>query len=244
MNNPTLIPYQVTLIEAGMDQAIAFECSAEGDEHALEQAENAYPGCKVQSCSPIQEDKFVIYSPNESALSSGAGFWCNTDGWVDLPSATVFLAAEREMISLPLSTGSDARYVALEEANKQYSEAFALAPSSQVTLRLTLDVTYRLNGETVDEMVARLQKLCEQAIGNGMLTGESEAEVDEYSMEAKIQPEPLTEHELANFMLHRIESGEWSLKDISVRLARFGLMEPNAFVDEMRERIELTEAET
>ena len=34
-------------------------------------------------------------------------------------------------------------------------------------------------------------------------------------------------------------SGDLALEDIPVRLARYGLMEPNAFVDEMRERMEL-----
>jgi len=32
-----------------------------------------------------------------------------------------------------------------------------------------------------------------------------------------------------------------ALEDIPIRLARYGLMEPNAFVDEMRERMELAQ---
>jgi hypothetical protein len=42
-------------------------------------------------------------------------------------------------------------------------------------------------------------------------------------------------------MLQRIETGDLALEDIPVRLARYGLMEPNAFVDEMRERMELAQ---
>ena len=53
-------------------------------------------------------------------------------------------------------------------------------------IRLTLDVTYTLNGENATEMVGRLRRMCERAIGEGMLTGETDAEVDEYSMDAAI----------------------------------------------------------
>lgn len=110
----------------------------------------------------------------------------------------------------------------------------------RIKVRLILDVEYILNGENVTEMAGRLRKMCEYAIGNGMLTGETDAEVEQYSMDVAIQPEPLEEDEIADFMLQRIENGDLDLEDISVRLARFGLMEPNDFVDEMRERMELT----
>ena len=40
-----------------------------------------------------------------------------------------------------------------------------------------LDVTYLLNEEPALKMLERLGSLCERAIGNGMLTGESAAEV-------------------------------------------------------------------
>lgn len=115
--------------------------------------------------------------------------------------------------------------------------------SDRVTLRLTLDVTYDLNGENAVEMVKNLQRLCERAIGEGMLTGESDAEVEEHSMEVVIQPEDLTEDELADFMRERIENDDLALEDIPVRLARYGLMERHAFVSEMRKRMELAKAE-
>jgi len=56
-------------------------------------------------------------------------------------------------------------------------------------------------------------------------------------MDAVIQPERLSEEVVADFMLQRIENGDLALEDIPVRLARYGSMEPNAFVDEMRERM-------
>lgn len=115
--------------------------------------------------------------------------------------------------------------------------------TDHVTLRLTLDVTYNLNGGAAVEMVECLQRLCERAIQWGMLTGASGAEVEQHSMEVAIQPEELTEDELADFMRERIENDDLALEDIPVRLARYGLMERHAFVSEMRERMELTKAE-
>ena len=109
--------------------------------------------------------------------------------------------------------------------------------TENVKVRMTLDVTYALNGENAVEMISRLRKMCERAIGEGMLTGETAAEVEEYSMDAVIPPEPLSEEQLSAFMLKRIENGQIHLGDIPVRLARYGLMERNAFMDEMRERM-------
>ena len=115
--------------------------------------------------------------------------------------------------------------------------------SNRVTLRLTLDITYDLKGENAGEMAKNLRRMCERAIGEGILTGESDAEVEEDSMEVVIQPEELTEDELADFMRQRIERNDLALEDIPVRLARYGLMERHAFVSEMRERMELDNAE-
>lgn len=119
----------------------------------------------------------------------------------------------------------------------------ALLPQPEkVQLRLTLDVTYDLNGENATEMVSRLRKMCERAIGEGMLTGSSDAEVDEYSMEVEIMPEVLPEEDIADLMLRRIESGDLDLGDIPDRLAHYGLMEPQTFLAEMRERLERSNA--
>lgn len=48
MIDNNLIPYRVTLREElGDDFLIVFDCMAEDDDHAAEQAENAYPQCEV-----------------------------------------------------------------------------------------------------------------------------------------------------------------------------------------------------
>lgn len=107
-----------------------------------------------------------------------------------------------------------------------------------VRVRLTLDVAYLLNGESSAEMIARLQQMCEHAIGNGMLTGYTAAEVETYSIEVSIPPHPLSEGEIAGYMRQRIGDGYLLAEEIPMRLARYGLMEPDDFVSEMRERME------
>ncbi|EIK52057.1 hypothetical protein YO5_00565 [Stutzerimonas stutzeri TS44] len=110
-----------------------------------------------------------------------------------------------------------------------------------VNARLTLDVTYLLNGEAALEMLARLQRMCEHAIGEGLLTGETAAEVDTWSLDvsrvSSAADREALEAEIATFMQQRIEDGNLGAEDIPVRLARYGLMAPQAFADEMRERM-------
>lgn len=110
-----------------------------------------------------------------------------------------------------------------------------------VNARLTLDVTYLLNGETAPEMLALLRRMCERAIGEGLLTGETDAEVDIWSMDVSTVPSTsdheALEAEIATFMQQRIEDGNLSAEDIPLRLARYGLMNPKAFTKEMCERM-------
>lgn len=86
-------------------------------------------------------------------------------------------------------------------------------------------------------MVDRLLNMCQRAVGEGLLTGESGAEVDEYEVDAVVLPKPLSEDVLAHLTRHRIENGELALEDLPLCLARYGLMEPADFVGEMQERI-------
>lgn len=121
------------------------------------------------------------------------------------------------------------------------------ATPETVNARLTLDVTYLLNGEAESGILARLRSMCEYAIDEGLLTGETAAEVDEWSIDVSEQPSAADhdalETEIAAFMRQRIEDGDLDAEDIPVRLARYGLMAPEAFADEMRERMEMTDEE-
>lgn len=72
--------------------------------------------------TPLNE-LHVIYSPNESASSDGAGFWSNEDGWVLFDAATKFTTAERDSLNLPIATGQDAKWVSESEAAAAYAES-------------------------------------------------------------------------------------------------------------------------
>ena len=49
-----------------------------------------------------------------------------------------------------------------------------------VTLRLTVDVTYKLNNTRISELKDMLSAIPVHAAGNGMFTGETSAEVDNW----------------------------------------------------------------
>ncbi|WP_254451685.1 hypothetical protein [Duganella vulcania] len=129
-------------------------------------------------------------------------------------------------------------------AQVAHSETLATDQVDTLALRLVLDVTYTPNGVAPAELSERLQAMCEHAIGEGMLTGATMAEVDQRSL--KIIPKPVVpaEADLVAFMQQRIESGNLDAQDIPLRLVRYGLMESHDFASEMHERMELAKEES
>lgn len=111
-----LQPYQVLVSEGGKNSY--FNCLATGGSHAIEQAIEARPNAHVAAAQPKNQ---VIYSPNESAIGDGAGFWSNDLGWVDVLAATRFSNWEKGTLNLPMSTGQDARWVEVGKALRHYS---------------------------------------------------------------------------------------------------------------------------
>ncbi|BEG78121.1 MULTISPECIES: hypothetical protein [Pseudomonadota] len=65
-------------------------------------------------------DCWVVYSPNESAISDSAGFWSNEFGWVQFDQATHFSLEEALDAELPVSVGRDARFVTWQDAQRHY----------------------------------------------------------------------------------------------------------------------------
>lgn len=80
---------------------------------------------------------YVIYSPNESACSDGAGFWSNRDSWTELDEATVFSDSERQSLNLPISTGQDAKWVLLGEARQHYGKVKTAGTTPSFANRLS-----------------------------------------------------------------------------------------------------------
>lgn len=67
-------------------------------------------------------EMYLIYSPNESATSDGAGFWNNEDGWTTFSGATKFTSPESNELTLPVSTGQDSKWVSESLAAASYAE--------------------------------------------------------------------------------------------------------------------------
>jgi hypothetical protein len=60
----------------------------------------------------------VIYSPNESAINDGRGFWSEfLSSWVELALATQYSVPPAE---LPEAVGGDAITVSYKEAERHY----------------------------------------------------------------------------------------------------------------------------
>lgn len=65
--------------------------------------------------------------------------------------------------------------------------------SKKETLRLTLNVTYKPHGVPVEKLQSRLEYALSHAIGEGLLTGETAAEVDTHSFNVEVIPQPKKE---------------------------------------------------
>lgn len=107
----------------------------------------------------------------------------------------------------------------------------AWAISSVSNQEVTLSFAFSGSGVPADVLRAALADVQDALSARGVKV----LQVEPVTSDAG---EPLTEDELADFMLERIESGSLRVEDIPLRLARYGLMEPSSFLAEMRERME------
>jgi hypothetical protein len=80
--------------------------------------------------------EYLVFSRSEAeATTIREGFWSNKNGWGDFRSATRFTVAERDAFTLPVSAGSDARWVDADELApffKEQEQRAKLARAEQV----------------------------------------------------------------------------------------------------------------
>lgn len=229
-----LLHYRLTLADEENFQFL-FDCSAEDDDHAWEQAQNAYPGCRLVKINP--NASWLIYSLHEVAMGSGKGFWSGT-AWVGMEDARIFSGADREKLTLPLSTADDARWVPVEH----FKSTEAIAPGSMMHLSMVLTVSYLSNGVTSDELQQKLKDVINVAIGEGRLTDSSAAYVEEWNAIVTEIPEPgmnLTEDDIADWIASQVGSGTMALEDIPLLMARYALRSPAEMRAEFAERMGL-----
>lgn len=96
----------------------------------------------------------------------------------------------------------------------------------QSTLRLTLDVDYDLNGESISSMKTLLGNGLDSAIGNGLLSGHTEAEVISHGYTIKvIEPTPATQvDKIADGIGYLIEMSRSHIEDIEDKRAAMDLI--------------------
>src|SRR3546814_19312737 len=115
------------------------------------------------------------------------------------------------------------------------------ATPETVNARLTRDVTYLLNGEAVPELLARLERMCELAIGEGLLTGETAAEVDTCTIDTTEVPSAADretpEPEIADFIQQRTEDGNLREAALTIHLHHHALVAHNASAHRQHEHI-------
>lgn len=239
--NPSLMFYRLSFFEAGSDIPLLFDCQAEDDAHAIEQIENANPGCLVLSVDPFA--KWFIYSPNESSLRNGDGFWSGTE-WVSLEAARVFGGLERDNLTLPCATGDDARWVTHESIMEKHGDT-----GETIHLNLNLNISFAPNGASHRDIVTRFQSALDLAIGNGLFGDAAGAVVKAWGSTMDVMSDRasrLSTDDVAAFMERRIYNGEWLDEDIrsnAQRLARYMLSDSVAMRNELTERMLLEETE-
>ncbi len=134
--------------------------------------------------------------------------------------------------------GPNDTYDTYDTQEQACQAALACLYADQVTMMVHLKVDYRLNGESAETIKAVLERGVAKAIQAGMLTGVTSAEVEQYVARVDDLAADLDEDELADFMYDRIENGQFDLQDLPRRLARYGLMPPALFINEMDEHMQ------
>lgn len=170
--------YRATLRQAIGEEPILFDCQAESEEHALEQTLNAYPGCQVLGIK--DEALFVIWSEGEESEAGKVadGFWNQDEGWSHFESATRYSGFERDEHPRPLLVQQNAQWWAYELAEK----AFKASAGAKLRLRAVIEVDYDPEGMSAEALQELLHDNLQTAIGNGALTGNTPAMVDQYSL--------------------------------------------------------------
>lgn len=136
--------------------------------------------------TPKQPDDLFPFVDCENGQGVILGYACNKDEAITLGSSVLL----KEIEDVKLATN-----LQLQDGTVLSKAWVAVnpVPSEIADLRVVLNVTYSLNRENATEMAGRLQRMCEYCIGEGMLTGESDAEVENFSIDVSIQS-PATAH--------------------------------------------------
>lgn len=228
--------YCMQLQELAGSEPFFFLAQADDEEHARAQAEDANPGATVLSIS--DEALFVVWAPSEESEAGAAdGFWNEMDGWGSFDRATVYSGFDRDDGLSLMSAGGDHQWVLYEKALQMVRDD---AEGPKTRLRIVLDVSYDLEGMTPEELQALVTRNLEHAIGNGLLTGDCPALVDEWDLKVSSvsdEAASLDQEEVADWIAGQVESGSVNPEQIPAMLARYALTDSTEMREELAVRM-------
>lgn len=111
----------------------------------------------------------------------------------------------------------------------------------RVKFRMVLELTVDLDGTSVEEIKDYLEQIPRNAALNGDMTGETPATVDEWTSSVKVV-EDVEREQIEAYISDAVADGAMELE--VEKVVTYGLMDPADFAAEMKERIELLEAES
>lgn len=162
----------------------------------------------------------------------------------DLETYRVHLIEAGQDASIQFDCQAEDAAHASEQAQNAYPGATVLNTQRLLTVRLTLTSCWATDPDEDNPLAiatALANKLRALCATGGLRQGN--LPLLDFEVTPTVMPPPLALAPLAAFMHERIATGDLSAEDVPARLAQFGLMDPAAFVAEMRERMDLAAAE-
>lgn len=117
-------------------------------------------------------------------------------------------------------------------------------PSDFAHVRFTLDAVIKAEGENHEYLAQRLNSAFGQAIGNGAITGDSAATVEEFSAKTTLlstEAAALDEDDVTKWLASQIEDGNMDVERLPLLMARYALTDPAEMRSELAERMGLFE---
>lgn len=124
---------------------------------------------------------------------------------VDALKAAGVDQADPVMSSLVREAGG----AAVRNAEANGTESDQPATKGEVELELVVTVRYEANGVSVDELSDNLERLVRRGVGDGLLTGPTEAEVAAWDLEVNEIPD-VGHAALVDFVDDRLGEGQWA----------------------------------
>lgn len=107
---------------------------------------------------------------------------------------------------------------------------------STATIHVDFRTTCKLNGEAPEVLAQRIKAAFEAAIDEVVMSDDAMAEIEEYSLDAVINPDNM-EDSIADYYAHQLENGCLPLENIHRLIASSGLAATTDFIEEASQQM-------